>query len=231
MIYLIYLIGIVVSYLLGAIPFGYLFVKIIKREDIRKLGSGNIGATNVARVLGKGPACLVLLLDIFKGFASAYIIPGFFLPWLFLSRSDILNQHMALLGIVCGFLAIIGHIFPVYLGFKGGKGVATGLGVALVVMPRATGLAIVVWFIFMLLVRYISLASIIAGLSLPVGVVLLEFRTHSLYTGFFEGTAILIFSIVLADLIIIRHIPNIKRLLKGTEPKFGVKSQAHTVKH
>ena len=143
-----------IAYLLGSIPFGYLLVRILRKEDIRATGSGNIGATNVARSGAKGLGILTLLLDLLKGFAAVKIAahfapgaPGF--------PSD--------LAVAAGIAAVLGHIFPIWLRFKGGKGVATGLGVDLALAPLAALCSLGVFIVVFAITRYVSLASILAA--------------------------------------------------------------------
>lgn len=196
----------VTSYLLGSIPFGYLLVRIFRGEDVRRSGSGNIGATNVSR---KSPAlgAFTLLLDAAKGFfaveiAAAY--PGF-------GASDVrIHRLMA----ASALFAIIGHMFPVWLGFRGGKGVATALGAFLRLAPIALLVAIAIFILTVLVSRRISLGSIVTAALFPTIVWLLNLSRDPLVL-LLVGTAAL--------LIIARHYPNILRLLSGEEPKFSLR--------
>ncbi len=220
-----YFIIIIFSYFLGSIPFGYLLVKLVKGIDIRTQGSGNIGATNVGRVLGWPGGVLVFLLDVGKGFGAVFLIPlsvriGL-IPGLTQNFSfdiTILDYKELSYMILCGAAVIIGHMFPVYLKFKGGKGVATGLGVFLALIPAATGLTIGIWALIFLLFRYVSLASILAAVSLPIILIVIN-RT-------FFGHPVFIFAVICSALIVVKHIPNIKRLVSGVEPKIGKKINA-----
>ncbi|MEO0022858.1 MAG: glycerol-3-phosphate 1-O-acyltransferase PlsY [candidate division WOR-3 bacterium] len=178
----------------GSIPSGYLAGR-LKGIDIRKHGSGNIGFTNVQRVLGLGWAVPVLVLDLAKG-----IIPV------------LLAERFGLLPAMVGLGAICGHIFCPWLGFNGGKGVATTIGVTAVLCPRAFLPAIAVFLLVLLVSGFVSLSSISFAISLP-------FLTLLFYR--FDRT-LLIFTLLTGMLIIIRHIPNIRRLTAGTEPKFGL---------
>ena len=190
------------AYLLGAIPFGLLVAK-LNGIDIRKEGSGNIGATNVLRVVGKGWGIFTMILDALKGF-----IPALFFP--------MLGGVDPVYGVLFGFVAIIGHTFPVYLKFKGGKGVATSAGMLLGVAPVAVGVGLLVFIITVIISRYVSLASILAAIS--VGVM-----------AWVEGEKVLIVKIVLTVLsllIVWLHRANIKRLLNGTENRFGKKKES-----
>lgn len=196
------------SYLIGSIPFGVIISK-RKGVDIRATGSGNIGATNVLRTMGKIPAILTLIGDTLKGAVPVLVCKimldhiGKFEEIPFIYRDESLWE-----GIV-GLVAILGHMYPIFLSFKGGKGVATGLGVFIVYSPISTLLAIMIWLFTALITRYSSLSAIVASLSLPFFIL------------FFDGFSIKIyFSIFIAIMIIFKHRDNIERLLKGTEHKF-----------
>lgn len=181
------------SYLVGSIPNGYLVGKIYG-IDIRQFGSKNIGATNIFRVLGPKPAFWVFLTDAAKGVAGVFIGQAVFdLP------------AAALLG---GIGAIAGHNWSVFLGFKGGRGVATALGVIAVLVPKVTVIVFLVWAVIVYITRYVSLGSIIAALVAPPLIWLFGERTEYLYFG-----------VVAAFFVIARHRPNIQRLLKGEELK------------
>ena len=203
---LTFILFIAASYLIGSIPFGLLASK-LKGTDIREHGSGNIGATNVLRTLGKPIGIAVLILDVLKGFAP---VKGAF----HLIHLPLFEAH-PLLGMGCAIAAIYGHNFPVWLKFKGGKGIATSAGALLALLPVPLGIALGTWIIVFLLSRYVSLASIIASISIPVSVALLS-----------PSAPILIFTIALAALAIWRHHANIKRLLVGTENRFDRKSKS-----
>lgn len=190
----------VTGYLLGSIPFGYLLVRAFRGADIRTTGSGNIGATNVARtspLLG----IITLLLDVLKGIAAvalaSRIFPG--------------SKTLALIA-ACG--AICGHVFPVWLRFRGGKGVATGLGSFLLLTPKAILLAVGFFVGMVAAFRYISLASITAAGSLPIFAVLLSEAPG--------GTEIALVATG-SFLVIVKHHQNIRRLLSGTEPRFQLR--------
>jgi acyl phosphate:glycerol-3-phosphate acyltransferase len=194
-----WLISIPLAYLLGSIPFGYLLVKIFRKQDIRATGSGNIGATNVARSGAKGLGIATLLLDLGKAFAAVKIA-----------------QHLAPgnydLAVAAAVAAILGHIFPVWLGFRGGKGVASALGVFLA-LTWPSALAILgVFLVVVLITRYVSLASIIAAATFPLfAFYFVPFRTPIVIIGF----------LFIPLLIIVKHHQNIRRLLAGTESRFG----------
>lgn len=201
----------VAAYFLGSIPTGYVLVRIFRRQDIRTVGSGNIGATNVLRSGGKGLGAATFILDAFKGAAAvllgAYVVAPL-LPTL--PQRDV--EALAAL------FAVIGHMFPVWLRFKGGKGVATGFGVFLVAAPWAALAAITFFAIVLKLSRYVSLASILGAASFPV---FAWFLVKGPRPVFFIAVQILV-----ALLIIVKHHPNIRRLLSGTEHRFGAPKTA-----
>ena len=192
------------AYLIGAIPFGLLIGKIYG-IDIRKVGSGNIGATNVTRAVGKTAGKVCFFLDFLKGalpvLAAQLIYPGVY--WL---------------PLVCGAAAIIGHIFPVYLKFRGGKGVSTAAGVALALAPYPLVCAAAVWVLSFFIWRYVSLASILAAVTLPLFAwffISLEWGTGTARSWLTFG-----FLVAAAAITVLRHTENIKRLLNGTESRF-----------
>ena len=188
------------AYLIGAIPFGYWIVRLRGRGDIRGQGSGNIGATNVARRAGMAAGLLTLLLDAGKGYFAVWLaerVSGGNIRWMMLA----------------GVLAIIGHIFPVWLGFHGGRGVATGLGVFLLISWKAVLIAVVVWILVVGFWRYISLGSISAAASLPLLVYLLYAPPLAPPLPVTLGTLLAV------TLVILRHRDNIIRLLQGAEPQ------------
>lgn len=197
----------VVAYLIGSLPFGFLIARYVAGVDIRQSGSGNIGATNVARVLGKKLGLAVLVLDCLKG-----ALPTAALPWL-LSDSAGLRLHLA---VVSGTAAILGHMFPCWLKFRGGKGVATALGVALALAPLSTAAAFVVFVACMVLTRIVSLSSILAACSFCVAEL---WQLRPLPFGD-ETWSLAAFSTLVPLLIIVRHRSNLVRLMQGTEPKF-----------
>ena len=145
------------SYLLGSIPTAYLFVKGIKRVDVRRLGSGNVGATNAARVAGGGVGLIVFLLDAGKGWLAAR---GCSRWWL--------GAPSATAQLACGLMAVVGHVWPLFLRFKGGKGVATTLGVFLGTMPGVVAIFLVVWVASLVCWRYVSVGSLLAALTIPL---------------------------------------------------------------
>lgn len=197
---LITLLSILVSYLTGAVPFGLIFAKGFSGVDVRTVGSGNIGATNVLRASGKKAAAITLLADMLKGLFPALIV-------------HLLYQDEALTAL-CGAAAILGHNFPVYLKFKGGKGVATSFGVVLAVSPWTGLLCLFVWLLAAYLWRYSSLSALIAFASYPIVTFAFTSRQPSPYA---------LLSLFVFGIIYYRHRENIKRLLIGSEPKIGQK--------
>jgi glycerol-3-phosphate acyltransferase PlsY len=210
---LLYLIVGVVAYLLGSIPFGLILVRVFRKQDIRQQGSGNIGATNVIRSGGKGLGAATFLLDAAKGYIAVL------LAWqvgLHVHQTQFQTQNLAATAAVC---ALVGHVYPLWLGFKGGKGVATGFGVFLGITATAALVALASFIVIFALSRYVSLASIIAAIAFPVAALLLP---HEPLTSFMVAVVILLPLIVVA-----KHHANIRRLLAGTEYRFG-KSKAAT---
>ena len=189
------------AYLIGSIPFGLLIGK-LNGKDVRKEGSCNIGATNVTRVVGKWWGKLCFLCDFLKGFLPVFIMMRLY-------PGDGLSAALTALAVV------LGHVFPVYLGFKGGKGVSTAAGAALALCPFAVLIAGAVWVLVFLTSRYVSLASLSAAAALPVSAWLLHF-----FAGVELPLPIGILLIVLAVLTFWRHRSNITRLLNGTESRF-----------
>ena len=200
---------VIISYLLGSIPSGYLVAK-SQGIDIRQHGSKNIGATNVLRVMGKKWGYFVFFCDVLKGFVSVKL--GFLLAGSF-------DANVTLAGVVAALCCILGHNYPVWLAFKGGKGIATSAGVVIALFPPLIVLLMgIVWLLVFLLSRYVSLASISAAAALPIAVALL-----GPYVGINDYWLVLCFSVVAAALAVWRHRTNITRLLNGTESRFGQK--------
>jgi glycerol-3-phosphate acyltransferase PlsY len=191
------------SYLVGSIPSGYLLAR-LKRVDVRREGSGNIGATNVARTAGKGLGLLTLVLDAAKGALPVLVALG--IDWEVGAGADV----AALAPVVAGLAALIGHCFPVTLGFRGGKGVATALGVLAALAPASLPLPLLVFAALFFAFRRVSLASIGAAVAAPAGATLAGYES-AVVTGV----------CAMAVLIIYRHRDNLARLLAGTEPRFG----------
>jgi acyl phosphate:glycerol-3-phosphate acyltransferase len=191
------------GYLLGSCPWGYWLVRAIKHEDIRKIGSGNIGATNVWRLYGPGLGAPVVVLDVLKGFIPAFVAMQFVSP-----------PHLA--GIAAGGAAMLGHWRPLFLGFaKGGKTVATCGGVFFGVAVWVALSAGVVWLTVFLLLRYASVASIVAGISLPVFAVIYGYPT-----------SVVLFGVAAASAILFLHRANLARLRAGTESRFHFRRAA-----
>ena len=209
------------AYLLGSVPFG-LLIAASHGIDLRKVGSGNIGATNLSRALGRRWAYVCFVLDLAKGFLPT-LAAG-----LWLGSLTGTNGLLARLAVGCA--AVIGHIFPVYLRFKGGKGVATSFGVALGFWPYYTicaGFALLVWIIFVLVWRYISLASLAASVAFPVVLVLaIMIAPGWSFSGLWP---LFIVAIGIPVLVFVRHRENMVRLLAGTENKVFVKPKSQTV--
>ncbi len=202
-----YIVGIIISYLIGGIPFGYL-IAVIKGIDIRTEGSGNIGATNVGRVLGKKYGLIIFILDMLKGFAVVLLVPA-----AVSSAVNISTTTGNLLAVLCGFCAVLGHAFPVYLKFKGGKAVATSFGVFIWLVPISIAIAFGVWLLTVIVTRYVSLGSMIGSLSL-VGVIVIVVDSP-----FGDNICLTAMSVAVAILIIVRHTSNIQRIIAGTEKK------------
>jgi acyl phosphate:glycerol-3-phosphate acyltransferase len=217
------LIIVAVSYLLGSIPFGYLLVRVFRGQDVRKTGSGNIGATNVARTGSKALAIATLLLDALKGYAAVAIafrlattkrFEGQLSTSLYDQSTQSLDSRtVLLLAALAAFVAILGHMFTMWLHFKGGKGVATAAGSFIALAPRALLLALLLFVLVVALTRYVSLGSLIAVATFPFLVWWLSPP---------ENTTVLLLLLIGASslLIIMRHKDNIRRLLAGTENRF-----------
>jgi acyl phosphate:glycerol-3-phosphate acyltransferase len=198
-----------ISYLLGSIPFGLLLAKLFGRKDVRQAGSGNIGATNVARVAGIVPGVLTLLLDTAKGgFAVLMAARG--------AEGDTRWMMLAAVG------ALVGHCFPVWLKFKGGKGVATALGVFLVLCPLAAVSALVLFILCVAYWRYVSLGSVAAAAAMPLLMYFLWAPHHAPPIIVNVGT------LAIALLVIYKHDANLQRLVEGTEPRFSFGKKKET---
>ena len=197
-----------VGYLFGSLPTGHLVGRFLG-VDISKHGSGNIGATNVLRVLGRRWGYLVFFIDTLKGFLA--VRAAFYL----VQSAKIGVERIELVGILAAITCILGHTFPIWLDFKGGKGVATSAGALLGLMPAAIVAIFFVWLIIFQLTRYVSLASIGAAVALPAVVGILILRK------FVTDTALLYFSVLIAGVVIWRHRSNLRRLINGTERRFS----------
>jgi glycerol-3-phosphate acyltransferase PlsY len=205
------ILAIIISYIFGAIPTAYIFGRLIKGVDIRNFGSGNVGATNALRLLGRGWGVAILILDILKGFLPVFIFGGY------LSKFVNFNQSVNLF-ICIGLASILGHTWTIFLGFKGGKGVATTFGVLIAFAFKipglniALGFTVLIWLLVFLSFRFISLASISAALSFPVLIIMLR-----------QPFVVILISIFLSLFIILRHKSNITRLLKRQESRISFK--------
>ena len=195
------------GYFFGSFPAGY-FAGRLAGVDVRTVGSGNIGATNVLRVLGKKWGYPVFIIDALKG-----LIPVR-LALVLANQSPTTKPYAEYFAIFAGLMAVAGHTFPVWLGFKGGKGVATSAGALIGLMPLAVPLIFIIWVVVFETTRYVSLASIIAALALPIIASLFAFWK------FVDTWALIYFSILIMLLVLWRHRSNFSRLLKGTEQRF-----------
>ena len=189
-----YLVVFALCYLLGSVPNGLIFGKLLWQTDLRKYGSHNIGATNAWRTLGKGAGIFIFLMDFLKGFLSVWLAMTF------------LGTPLSM--VLAGIFVIVGHSCSVFLKFKGGKGVATGLGVITMLMPGVTCIVFAVWFAIVYRTRYVSLGSMAAAALVPI---------LALISG--APTEYILFGLLTAVFIIIRHSANIERLKNGTENK------------
>ncbi len=217
----IYLALVVGAYLLGSIPFGYLVAK-IKGIDIRTVGSGNIGATNAMRVLGKPAGIFVLLMDALKGYAACVFLAPLIYNWISPHLSGLAPQFSTLpemdrlrFETVAGIGAVLGHNYTCWLKFKGGKGIATSAGVYIALAPWPLLIAAVAFFVFLLATRYVSVGSIAAAIALPVAVWIMT--PANLF--------LCIVTTLLGVMAIYKHKGNIQRLIAGTENRFGQKKE------
>lgn len=192
------LIWLLISYLAGSIPTAFIITKIVKKVDIRQCGSGNPGATNVFRIAGTVPGIITLLIDLVKGYIPTLLAISYF------------GKEQVFIWILVGLCALCGHIWTVFLNFKGGKGVATGTGIFLALLPIPTLYTAAIFAVVFLITRYISLSSIIGSIALPT----IAWLRH-------EPKTLNVFVTLVCILIIVRHHSNIKRLLKGEELKLG----------
>ena len=195
------------AYLLGSIPAGYIAGR-ISGVDVRKVGSGNVGATNVTRVLGKRFGYPVFVVDFGKGLAA--VAAGVMIA----KAAQWAPKFVDLCGAIAAVFSVIGHSYPIWLGFKGGKGVATSLGSLFGLNWIAAAIVCVIWIVVFQLTRYVSLSSIVAVIALPVTIATMLFLKQ------LETPILLYFSLCLAVIVVLRHRSNLSRLLKGTEPRF-----------
>ncbi len=204
---------IISAYLLGSVPTSVWVGRAFYGKDIREYGSGNAGASNTFRVLGKKAGIPVLIFDIFKGWGAVKLIyfTNLYLP----GTSDFINLQLGL-----GVAALVGHIFPVYVGFKGGKGVATLFGAVIAIEPTTSIIAISIFIISLLITKYVSLSSMIAGFSFPILIIVVFKETN---------ISLVIFSMVIAILLLFTHQKNIERLLAREENKANLKIKKRKV--
>jgi glycerol-3-phosphate acyltransferase PlsY len=199
------ILGLFISYLIGSVPTAYIFVRILKGQDIRTLGSGNVGATNALRVLGKPLGVTILALDILKGFIAVVIVGD----WVAAQGGIVSGEALRiLLGLAC----VSGHNWTVFLRFKGGKGIAAtfgsllGLAFKIYGLRLVLGLVVLVWIAVFLASRIVSLSSVLAGISLPVFTALLR-----------QSGVLIAASLVLAVFVVVRHRSNLERIFQGKE--------------
>ena len=211
----------VVAYLLGSIPWGYLLVRAFRHQDIRSTGSGNIGATNVVRSGAKGLGALTFVLDAAKGWFAVVFATGVLpmLPARWVQHDAAYTYHVAVAASLAGVCALLGHIAPVWLGFRGGKGVATAFGVFLALAWPVALTSLAVFILATLMFRIVSLASILAAMAVPIAAFALP--PHAA-----RGWAVLTALIAGAAIVILKHHANIRRLLSGTEYRFGKRAPA-----
>jgi len=197
------MLALLAPYALGSVPFGLVLAKLFGGPDVRRSGSGNIGATNVARVVGPLPGILTLVLDATKGWLAVWLV------------GRILHGDVTLM-VLAGFFAMLGHCFPVWLRFRGGKGVATAAGVFAALCPLAMSVAVLLFFLVFAFWRYVSLASLSAAASMPLLVYLL-WAPH-----FAPPESVTLGSLAIAALVIIQHRGNVLRLARGEESRFSL---------
>lgn len=222
-VHIIAIAWILVGYLCGAIPFGLLIGK-AKGVDVRTQGSGNIGATNVGRVVGSNYGLLVFALDLLKGLIPVVLFGQWLSAKTQAADSDLAGASGILFWVALAAACIFGHMFPVYLKFKGGKGVATALGVLLGVYPYFTVPALIafaLWVVVTGISRYVSLGSVVAATAFPILFTIAAHIRSETWGTTQQLWPMYIFSIVIAALVVYRHWSNIKRLLAGTESKIG----------
>ncbi|HEV7517451.1 MAG TPA: glycerol-3-phosphate 1-O-acyltransferase PlsY [Thermoanaerobaculia bacterium] len=199
------------AYLLGSISWSYLLVRLLKGSDVRTVGSGNAGATNAMRAAGKGTGAAVLLLDMGKGVAAIAAARAFAAP-------------PAMVG-AAAVAVVLGHVYPVFFGFRGGKGVATSAGAMGALAPLALALTLLVFLLVVYWKRYMSLGSVIAGATFPLMVLLCQRFGWETWPGE-EGAWVLLAAVTLGLLIVVKHLGNLRRLAAGTEPRLGERRAA-----
>ncbi len=210
-----YILTAIGAYLLGSIPTGYLVAR-AKGVDIRSVGSGNIGATNVFRILGKKAGIFVLTSDALKGFLAVWLVPMVVLKLLsaISGRAVGTTEHLEWLTIIGGICAVLGHNYTCWLNFKGGKGIATSAGVMIALFPMSFLICLGIWIIVFIASKYVSLASIIAAAWLPITAIFFSPSRKMIVVAFLMGA-----------LAIYKHRANIARLMDGTENRFGKKKE------
>lgn len=201
-----YILFAIIAYLLGSIPTAVWLGKMKYGIDVREHGSKNAGATNTFRTLGKKAGIVVLIIDIVKGFIAS------FLPYLF-KVGPWQSDELITVQIVAAICAVVGHVYPIFAGFRGGKGVATSLGVIIGIHPPAAGICILVFLIIFIGSQYVSLGAIVASITFPTSIYFI-FKSDSIY--------LISFSIILASLVIYKHRQNIQRLIAGNENKMNL---------
>lgn len=197
-----------VAYLLGSVPFGLILARWVKGVDLRTIGSGNIGATNAVRAMGRGWGFTVFGLDFLKGFVPVFLAPRL------LEHSFAEGEFLAVL---VGTASVLGHCYPIYLAFQGGKGVATGCGAIVAIEPLVFVAGGVVWLLTRLATGYAGLASILMGVAFPVA---------AWFLGWPERRALVVGAVLLMALILVRHRSNVQRMIDGTEPNARRKGPA-----
>lgn len=202
------IVSLIIAYLIGSIPTSYIFAKTLKGIDIRQYGSGNAGATNAYRVVGKIPGLAVLLIDVFKGVFTVTLLTRLFM------KTGVIPVVPETYAIMLGFMAITGHIWTVFLNFKGGKGIAAAAGVLMGIAPKALLIGFIIWIIVFIWKRYVSLASIISAVAIPV-----------IFSVLSYPLSYVIFGSLVCAITVSKHYPNIKRLVRGEERRisFGKK--------
>ena len=204
------LLGIIMAYLIGSIPSAVWYGKTFFGMDVRQHGSGNSGATNTFRVLGTKPGIIVMLVDVLKGWIATY-------GAVFLLQIEAINPHeLIVYKLLFGISAVLGHIFPIYARFKGGKGIATGLGMVLAIHIEAALICMAVFFIVFMLSKYVSLGSMIAALAFPIVIILFPRFNDG-------GPLVVVFGFAIFSIVILTHQKNIRRLINGEENKIQLK--------
>jgi len=208
------IIGVVLAYLLGSLPSSVWLGQAYHGIDVRNFGSGNAGATSTFRVLGKKAGILVMALDIFKGLTAVTLAT----VWMQLGL--IAETQIVLFKLIFGISAVIGHIFPIYVGFKGGKGVATLLGMVLALNPLVAGICVAVFLIALLVTKYVSLGSILGTLTFPVMLLITDIEPNDVI--------LIIFGFTFFMVVLFTHKKNVRRILNGTENKTNFPAKKNT---